>query len=248
MESKSSITEILMVISVLAIVLVIGAAIGDGIARDRGESGIEELNGMVGCQYPCMCGHAHHERLPSVCAFCLEQEGRERSMTIYDLAKSIRETNEKNGFDRPTWDNLPVKLMLVVTELDEGVGAIRGYSDDPLTEELADAAIRILDVLYSVWDTSWSDRASSVAVEASHGLIFVPLEVLLWDVLRYLSQAVEFWRHENQDDSRIALEMALREVFIVAGKIGCKLDVIIEWKNAKNATRGKLHGKARSDG
>lgn len=168
-------------------------------------------------------------------------------MSIYELAKSIRETNQKNGFDCPSWDNLPNKVMFAVTELDEGMDAITGDGDDPLSEELADTAVRILDVLYAVWGNDWADRTAGILNIHPEG-VFQPGEVILWKPLRLLCKAVECWRHENKADTRIALEMALREVFAIGALIGHDLHVDIEWKNAKNATRGRLHGKARSEG
>lgn len=168
-------------------------------------------------------------------------------MSIYELAKSIRETNEKNGFDKPTWDNLPTKVMFAVTELDEGMDAITGEGADPLTEELADTAIRILDILHSIWGDEWADRTTeSKRVRCES--VFEPGEVALWRPLRMLCKGVECWRHEKKSDVRIALEMALREVFVLGVKLGVDLQVDVEWKNAKNATRGLRHGKARSEG
>jgi NTP pyrophosphatase (non-canonical NTP hydrolase) len=68
-------------------------------------------------------------------------------MNLKELAVEIRETNDANGFEAPTWDRLLSKLMLVVTELDEAVAAVKGDGKDPLEEELADAAIRLIDIL-----------------------------------------------------------------------------------------------------
>ena len=39
--------------------------------------------------------------------------------TLHDVAYSLSETASDNGFDCGTWDNLPVKIMMVVTELNE---------------------------------------------------------------------------------------------------------------------------------
>jgi len=108
-------------------------------------------------------------------------------MSIKELAKSIRETNEKNGFDCPSWDNLPNKVMFAVTELDEGMDAISGEGKDPLHEELADTAVRILDILYAVWGDEWDDRTGSPMQGHLHcEATFTPGQVLLWTPLRLL--------------------------------------------------------------
>lgn len=33
-------------------------------------------------------------------------------MNLHDVAAWVRGVNESNGFDAPTWDNLPVKMIL----------------------------------------------------------------------------------------------------------------------------------------
>ena len=168
-------------------------------------------------------------------------------MSIHELAKSIRETNEANGFDCPTWDNMPAKVMFAVTELDEGMDAITGEGADPLSEELADTVVRILDVLHALWGDGWQDRTTDVLSVHPEGM-FEPGEVVLWRPLRMLCKSVESWRHDNRNDVRVALEMAVRELYIIGSKLGVDLQAEVEWKNGKNATRGKLHGKRRSAG
>jgi hypothetical protein len=138
-------------------------------------------------------------------------------------------------------------MMFAVTELDEGMDAITGEGADPLHEELADTAIRILDVLYAEWGNDWTDRTSDVLQLRPEG-VFEAGEVALWRTLRMVCKAIEAWRHDKKQDVRIGLEMAVRELFVLGAKLGVDLHAEIEWKNGKNATRGKLHGKARSAG
>jgi len=168
-------------------------------------------------------------------------------MSIYEVAKAIRETNEANGFDCPTWENIPSKVMFAVTELDEGMDAITGEGADPLSEELADTVVRILDVLHALWGNDWADRTSDILSIQPVG-VFEPGEVTLWRPLRMLCKCVESWRHDKRSDVRVALEMAVRELFIIGSKLGVDLHAEVEWKNGKNASRGKLHGKVRSAG
>lgn len=163
----------------------------------------------------------------------------------HEQARRIREVNEANGFDAPTWENLPVKVMLVVTELDEGLQAVEPGGDDNLLEELADAAIRLVDILEAVNYGSWAARSSVYELESCK---FKPLETLLVPTLRWLCRAVEDWRKEKRTDAQICLEYALLEVRRVAlGLFGeDALEELILIKTEKNAARGKLHGKARS--
>lgn len=197
---------------------------------------------------------AHGIELTALCIFCraaelyqLEQSGDEPA-ELKDLARDIRETNHQNGFNLPTWDNLPIKVMMAVTELNEGMDAIRGDGEDPLLEELADTAVRILDILYSIWGDDWADRTTDLMDVRPERNLFEAGEVALWRPLRMLCMAVEAWRHEHRVDVRIGLEIALKEVFSLGLTLGVDLRRVIEWKNAKNAGRGMRHGKARAEG
>jgi hypothetical protein len=82
-------------------------------------------------------------------------------VNIDDLAKEIHLTAKASGF----WDedrNMGEMLMLIVSELAESLEEHRdsksnfylSYTGKPegIVVELADAAIRILDTLYSQWD------------------------------------------------------------------------------------------------
>lgn len=206
------------------------------------------------CRCPCTCGHAHDENIPVGCTFCRALAAYhttrtgERTRTLHELAEKIRETNSSNCFDRPTWNTIPAKIMFAVTELNEGMDAIVGVGEDPLTEELADTAIRILDILHSVWGKDWADRTVDVLDLKHEGGVFEPGEVALWKPLRLLCRGVEAWRYERRSDVRIALELALRELFAFGIRLGVDLQVIIEWKNDKNASRGIRHGKVRAEG
>jgi hypothetical protein len=177
-----------------------------------------------------------------------EMQGGGRSKKLKELARDIHATNLQNGFDPPNRDNLPAKIMFAVTELDEGMQAIAGTGDDPLVEELADTAIRILDVLHSLWDNDWVDRTVDVPEIRPEGGLWEPGQVALWRPLRMLCKAVESWRYGEWGDVKIALEIALRDLYMIGLRLGVDLHGLIAWKNDRNGTRGKWHGKARSDG
>jgi hypothetical protein len=66
-----------------------------------------------------------------------------------------------------------------------------------------------------------------------------------------LCRAVECWRDERRSDCVDNVALAVRETLVV-GRLVCGSDIafyeVVRRKIAKNATRGHLHGKARSDG
>lgn len=170
------------------------------------------------------------------------------------LARSVREVNAANGWEPPTWASLPVKIMLVITELDEARDAMleaNAGEENNLGEELADVAIRLLDMLEAVWPGAWSCR-STVAL-GTVAVFNTPAESL-WPVVSWCCDAVEWWRDDKTHDARMCLEYALvstvRLYDSVRGAIGgpVSLTTLIEAKIDKNRARTKLHGRARADG
>lgn len=65
-----------------------------------------------------------------------------KSSTLEDFVKEAKEIANSKGF-RVTWDNVPVYLMLVVTELAEAMEAWRDDNRESFREEVADTLIRI---------------------------------------------------------------------------------------------------------
>lgn len=166
-------------------------------------------------------------------------------MDLHDLAVRIKAVNAANGFDPSTWDNLPSKLMFVVTELDEARSAVLGIGQDPLGEEVADTAIRLLDIIGSVFGDDWAER---VPDRHPHTHCFEAIERILWRPLQYCCLAVEAWRRDQKLDVQISLELAIRAVVVISHQIGIDLEDEIERKLKRNSERGKLHGMVRSDG
>ena len=61
------------------------------------------------------------------------------------MAETIGQYRKSKGFTT-NHDNVPEKLMLIVTEISEACEAHRNNDMDNFAEELADAIIRILDL------------------------------------------------------------------------------------------------------
>lgn len=157
------------------------------------------------------------------------------------IAKVCGLIESGNGFESANKDNLLSKLMLVVSELDEARTFCVDGDGDPLDEELADTAIRLLAILYRYAD-SWNFRHSHITTMSK----WTNIEVQLWEVIRYVVMAVEAWRKDKKTDTVISLELALDRVFQVAGANEINLWDSIFSKCRKNLNRGSLHGKKRS--
>ncbi len=68
---------------------------------------------------------------------------------INEWVLKIMRERKRHGFDT-SWSNLPVKTMLVITELGRAVDAHR-EEDKPLVyHELTDALVRLLDLIGSI--------------------------------------------------------------------------------------------------
>lgn len=168
-------------------------------------------------------------------------------MNLHELAAEIHKVNRANGFDDPTWENLPTKLMLVVTELDEAAQSVKGVEYDPFPEELADVAIRTLDILTTLWPGDWCNRCAESPREPDRYQVQCA-ERTLWPLVHLLCRATEYWRYNNFTDVKITLEFLIQNLFRVATLYAIDLEYEIRVKVGKNAQRGHLHGKARSDG
>lgn len=158
-----------------------------------------------------------------------------------ETARRTRAINEANGFDRPTKENLLSKLMLLITEVDE---AAHAHSPQNWIEELADIAIRDMDILEAIWPGNWNVRDFLSMAFADD----MTRRDRLWCVIHNACQAAEYARKADWDGVVVCLEYVLRDVRYVAstGQDGASLISAIDDKLKKNAQRGHLHGKASS--
>lgn len=162
------------------------------------------------------------------------------------LAHECLQTALDKGFDPPTWENLPIKVMLVVTEVEEAINFVQEGGNDPLGEELADIWIRVSGILSQLWgEHGWSARYHRV-MDANH--LYHPIEVHMWPIVKWCCRAVEAWRHDKKNDVQACLELALKETWQIAATLGIDIEVEIYAKLEKNRQRAHLHGKAKSSG
>ena len=165
-------------------------------------------------------------------------------MTLHELAKYVDDINTLNGFDKPTWENLPVKVMMVVTEVDELENSLNYHPKSEAAKELADVAIRLMSLLHSVWGDKWELRQRNFG---SFAFQHVPA-VVLWPLLKLLCSSVELWRNDDRRGTEYSLGKALSEVFGLAKYWKFDLEKEIKLKADFNKERGYLHGKVRSEG
>lgn len=181
------------------------------------------------------------------------------------LATTVRSINAENGWEAPTWEKLPTKLMLIVTEADEAMQGHKGVGKDPVEEEIADIWIRTADVIVSLkQDTttsfaqSWEPRVDLVALVKTIRTTSADLappkgtqdafEVTMWPFISLMTKAMESWRDDQKRAVDIFLEDTLYECHTIALERGHDLIPSVARKLLKNRKRARLHGRARADG
>ena len=177
-------------------------------------------------------------------------------MNLHAVAEECRGIALQKGFDDCTWENLPTKLVFVVSEMDEACEA--GY-EAPMVlqgalqleanrfgEELADVAIRTLVLLETLWP-DWSEGRITARRPTALSK-YDKLEVMLWPLLRYGVKALHCWRMELRKDTQQCLELLLLELWRLADRLDVDLYAEIMSKMVKNRSRPLLNGKKRSEG
>jgi hypothetical protein len=164
------------------------------------------------------------------------------AFNLKQVAKQCDEIAIANGFERPSWDNLVIKLAFAITELDEARDGAHGTGEDPLAEELADTAIRLLSVLVAIWGDDWGDRVTHRHVSLNSA--FAHIEVLLWPIVGHICKAMEARRHDNRSRVCQWIELAILETWRLADTLHIDLDTEVLAKCEKNKSRPHLHGKS----
>lgn len=165
------------------------------------------------------------------------------------FAARVGATAAAKGWDKPTWENLPGKLMLVVTEVDEAVQSATLDPDDDLyrwdSSELADIIIRTVDILYTIWPEWPLNRVHEdrVRLPLYPAISRMLPETRGWNFIKLLSSATEHWRLGNKPSVASHLELLLLDVYRLADCADINLDAALVAKADINDKRPPLHGK-----
>lgn len=163
------------------------------------------------------------------------------------LASESAEIAVVNGFDPVTWEILPGRIMMIITELDEMVGS----AFDQAGKELADVLIRsigLLHVLFPTWTVRLYTPDSS---ELGRLRRSTPddgkpeLERELWWSVHHCSVCVKAWQRGDSTRVRRSLELIVYECFRLATMLSIDLMSETERKVEFNRTRPHRHGAVK---
>lgn len=166
---------------------------------------------------------------------------------------------ERNGFDRPTWQNVPAKLAFALTEIREADGAASSDLGDPLawTTEILDYVLRVGAVLVVVFP-GWAVRATRDGVSAAaarRSALWRPAWTSLRPIAHATCDAIQQWRGgEERRAAHVAthLECGIRDALMLyASATGHDADRVLDDLAAvveRNRRRKARHGHAESAG
>lgn len=162
------------------------------------------------------------------------------------LSSEIREINEANGWregDRFRWDDphkIPSALCLIHSEISEAWIGLEHEGEENYVEELADIAIRVLDMIDGI--------GSDPSLVVPWGMDIFPCpcdeddEKMLLTLHQWTTEALEAFRKGNPAKFPGYLGAVMVAVLDICRFRGFALSAAIRAKLAKNRERGYRHG------
>lgn len=172
------------------------------------------------------------------------------SLDIPALSREIREVNEANGWregDRYDWGDphkIPSALALIHSEISEAWEAKQSDLGELFAEELADVAIRIIDMMEGLGLETPIDRLDALPGTPIEGLES-GLDGRINDLHFAVSQALEEFRQNKKPAFSFWIAAAFVDIATICVVCRIDLNAEIKAKVAKNRQRGYRHGNKR---
>lgn len=168
------------------------------------------------------------------------------NVNLHELAAFCEELARAKNWDACSLDNFVGKLGVAFTEIAEADDEAESTTVAAVHEEVADITVRVLAVLHGCWGDQWADRTTF-----RHGYVrtaFADVFMLLKPAFKAMCVAIQNWRKGDDENARVALEIAVLELYRVSDRMGFDLTAEILRKLEVNKTRPPLHGNRRSLG
>lgn len=162
-------------------------------------------------------------------------------MSPYEaMATKAVEYRDAKGYAATTWDNLPIRLACILSEIEELTEALEDGNMSAVRMESADVAMYAFSCLRDLYDGQWTMR------DRYHGgpRIHAAPSELTKPLRREARGAFEAWRKGQHKDVMIRLElllcalMDLRFRVLKLVSLGCDISTKINM----SASRPMLHG------
>lgn len=159
----------------------------------------------------------------------------ENADRLRELAREAVKVAAATGFVQATWQTLPIKVLWVVTEINE-VHDVH-YEPEKCRQEIADVALRTMGILHTVFP-GWRLREVhlSMVVRATRWAD------RLWPMIDDAARAGQAWRKGNEKSVELRLCNLLGKCFDLANEH--RFDLVLEMERTldRNRDRPYLHG------
>jgi len=166
-------------------------------------------------------------------------EGGNTDWFVRKLVRKAIDNAIAKQFAPTTWELVPGRLMMAITELEEIVTADHGHG-----AELADLTIRLASILEALYPHTW--RLHAYPGRYHDPSTFGSIEREVWLVIRHASRAVKAWSRGFSIEVEAELERSVSYCFRLADLLRVNLPLEMESKINADAEREPRHGAVES--
>lgn len=166
-------------------------------------------------------------------------------MIFKSQAPQIVKTRSELGFHAATWDKLPIRLIGILSEIDDVEAALRAdlTSSGVLGLELSDVVLYTVSVLQDIYGDVWGSKDT---LNRSISKYNDP-SILCAQVRKCTMRAYAEWRRDHRTGVQRSLEELLWSLNSLANALDVNLLDYVELKLQENAKRSHLHGGKNPD-
>lgn len=163
-------------------------------------------------------------------------------MIFKSQASQIVKTRSELGFHAATWDKLPIRLIGILSEIDDVEAALRAdlTSSGVLGLELSDVVLYTVSVLQDIYGDAWGCKNTHNRPLSKYN----DPSILCAPIRKCTMRAYAEWRRDQKQGVQRSLEELLCSL---ANALDVNLLDYVELKLQENAKRSHLHGGKNPD-